>query len=199
MTAALQDRYQKEIMPQLLKTFGMKNVMQAPKIEKVVVNVGMGSYLQRLGTKDFGTVEETLVKITGQKPVLRKARMSVSNFKLRENMPVGMCVTLRGERAYDFMDKVINIVFPRVRGFRGVKRNIFDKDGNCSFGFTEHTVFPEVDVEDPRKVHGVQVTVVTSTKDPAHTEAMLEAMSFPFIKQQEPGTEAEKPDSKSEN
>ena len=185
MASDLQQRYQKEILPKLIKELGMKNVMQAPQIEKIVVNVGMGSYLQRLGTKDFGTVEETLVKITGQKPVLRKARMSVSNFKLRENMPVGMCVTLRGERAYDFLDKVINIVYPRVRGFRGVKRNIFDKDGNCSFGFAEHTVFPEVDVEDPRKVHGVQVTIVTSTKEPEHTKKMLEEMSFPFIKAHE--------------
>lgn len=185
MQSELQQRYQKDIMPKLLKELGMKNVMQAPRIEKIVVNVGMGSYLQRLGTKDFGTVEETLTKITGQKPVMRKARMSVSNFKLREGMPVGMCVTLRGKEAYVFLDKVINIVFPRVQGFRGVKRNIFDKDGNCSFGFKEHTVFPEVDVEDPRKVHGVQVTIVTSTKDKVHTEKLLEEMSFPFIKKHE--------------
>jgi large subunit ribosomal protein L5 len=185
MASELQQRYQKDIQPKLIKELGMKNVMQAPRILKVVVNVGMGSYMQRLGTKDYGTVEETLNKITGQKPVLRKSRMSVSNFKLREGMPVGMCVTLRGESAYDFLDKVINVVFPRVRGFRGVKRNIFDKDGNCSFGFNEHTVFPEVDVEDPRKVHGVQVTIVTSTKDPVHTEKMLEEMSFPFIKKHE--------------
>ena len=182
MPSELQTRYQKEIQPKLIKELGMKNVMQAPRIEKVVVNVGMGSYLHRLGTKDFGTVEETLTKITGQKPVLRKARLSVSNFKLRENMPVGMCVTLRGESAYNFLDKVINIVYPRVRGFRGVKRNIFDKDGNCSFGFAEHTVFPEVEVEDPRKVHGVQVTIVTSTKDKEHTVKMLEEMNFPFVK-----------------
>lgn len=185
MASELQQRYQKEIQPKIIEDLGMKNVMQAPRIEKVVVNVGMGSYLQRLGTKDFSTVEDTLVKITGQKPVLRKSRLSVSNFKLREGMPVGMCVTLRGDSAYDFLDKVINVVFPRVRGFRGVKRNIFDKDGNCSFGFSEHTVFPEVDVEDPRKVHGVQVTVVTSTRDRGHTEKMLEEMRFPFIAKHE--------------
>jgi len=185
MASALQQRYQQVIQPRLIKALGMKNVMQAPRIEKIVVNVGMGSYLHRLGTKDFGTVEETLTKITGQKPVLRKSRLSVSNFKLREGMPVGMCVTLRGESAYDFLDKVINIVFPRVRGFRGVKRNIFDKDGNCSFGFTEHTVFPEVDTEDPRKVHGVQVTIVTSTKDKEHTEKMLQEMGFPFLAKHE--------------
>ena len=185
MASELQQRYQKEIQPKLIKELGMKNVMQAPRIEKIVVNVGMGSYMQRLGTKDYGTVEETLNKITGQKPVLRKSRLSVSNLKLREGMPVGMCVTLRGESAYDFLDKVINVVFPRVQGFRGVKRNKFDRDGNCSFGFKEHTVFPEVNVEDPRKVHGVQVTIVTSTKDPEHTVKMMEAMGFPFIKKHE--------------
>lgn len=181
MPSELQQRYQKEILPKIIKDLGMKNQMQAPRILKVVVNVGMGSYMQRLGTKDFSTVEETLTKITGQKPVLRKSRMSVSNFKLREGMPVGMCVTLRGDSAYDFLDKVINVVFPRVRGFRGIKRNIFDKDGNCSFGFSEHIVFPEVDTEDPRKVHGVQVTIVTSTKDKDHTVKLLEEMKFPFI------------------
>lgn len=185
MSSELQQRYQKEILPKIIKDLGMKNKMQAPRILKVVVNVGMGSYLHRLGTKDFGTVEETLTKITGQKPVLRKSRMSVSNFKLREGMPVGMCVTLRGDRAYDFLDKVINVVFPRVRGFRGIKRNIFDKDGNCSFGFSEHTVFPEVEAEDPRKVHGVQVTIVTSTKDKDQTVKLLEEMKFPFIAKHE--------------
>ena len=189
MSSELRQRYQKEIAPKLQKDFGMKNALQVPRIEKVVVNVGMGSHLQRLGSKDYTPIQDTLRAITGQQPVLRKARMSVSNFKLREGMPVGMCVTLRGDSAYEFLDKVINIVYPRVRGFRGVKRNIFDKDGNCSFGFTEHTVFPEVDVEDARKVHGIQVTVVTSTKEKAHTEALLTEMGFPFIAQVSPKTE----------
>lgn len=194
MASELQQRYQKTIAPALLKSLGLKNQMQLPRIEKVVVNVGMGSYLQRLGTKDYGTVEDTLTKITGQKPTVRKSRMSVSNFKLREGMPVGMTVTLRGDAAYNFLDKVINVVYPRVRGFRGVKRNIFDRDGNCSFGFTEHTVFPEVDVEDVRKVHGVQVTVVTSSKDQDHNRALMEALDFPFIKP----TEAPAPEAKAE-
>ena len=181
MNSALYDQYQKDIAPKLMKEFGMANAMQVPKIEKVVVNVGMGSYLQRIGSKDYSHVEEALMAITGQKPVVRKARLSVSNFKLREGMPVGLVTTLRGQSAYHFLDKLINVVYPRVRGFQGVRRNIFDKDGNCSFRFTEHTVFPEVDVEDARKVHGVQVTIVTSTKDKAHTEALLEQMGFPFI------------------
>ncbi len=182
MNSQLYEQYQKEIAPKLQKEFGMTNVMQVPKIEKVVVNIGMGSYLQRLGTKDYSHVEEAMTAITGQKPVVRKARLSVSNFKLREGMPVGLVATLRGDNAYYFLDKVINIVYPRVRGFRGVKRSIFDKDGNCSFGFTEHTVFPEISVDDARKVHGVQVTVVTNTKDKKYTERLLEEMGFPFVK-----------------
>ncbi len=182
MKSALYDRYQKEIVPKLMKELGLKNPMQVPKIDKICVNVGMGSVLQKWGTKDFSSIEETVTNITGQKPVVRRARMSVSNFKLRENMPVGMSVTLRGEAAYNFLDKVINVVYPRVRGFRGVKRAIFDRDGNCSFGFTEHTVFPEVDVDDVRRVHGVQVTVVTNTKDPAQSEMLMAEFGFPFKK-----------------
>ena len=182
MKSALYDRYQKEIVPKLMKDLGLKNPMQVPRIEKVCVNVGMGSYLQRLGTKDFSGVESTVTKITGQKPVVRRSRMSVSNFKLRENMPVGISVTLRKDAAYNFIDKVINVVYPRVRGFRGVKTKIFDSSGNCSFGFKEHVVFPEIEVEDVRRVHGVQVTIVTNTNNPEHTRALMDAFGFPFKK-----------------
>lgn len=182
MNSQLYATYLKTIAPKLMKEFGMTNVAQVPKIEKICVNIGMGSYLQKLGMKDYSHVEEALVAITGQKPVLRKARMAVSNFKLREGMPVGLVVTLRKDTAYAFLDKVINIVYPRVQGFRGVKRSIFDKGGNCSFGFTEHTVFPEISVDDARKVHGIQVTIVTNTSDKKHTERLLEEMGFPFIK-----------------
>jgi len=182
MKSALYQQYQKEIVPKLMKELKLDNPMQVPRIEKICVNVGMGSYLQKLGTKDFSGVENAITQITGQKPVVRRSRMSVSNFKLRENMPVGISVTLRNESAYNFIDKVINIVYPRVRGFRGVKPSIFDKDGNCSFGFTEHTVFPEVEADDVRRVHGVQVTVVTNTKDPEHARALMNAFGFPFKK-----------------
>ena len=183
MKSALYTQYQKEIVPALMKQLDLKNPMEVPKVEKVCINVGMGSYLQRLGTKDFSGVEEVVTKITGRKPVVRRARMSVSNFKLRENMPVGISVTLRGEDAYNFLDKVINIVYPRVRGFRGVKKAIFDKNGNCSFGFKEHTVFPEVELDgDARRVHGVQVTVVTNTDSQEGGKALMEAFGFPFKK-----------------
>lgn len=176
--SALKEKYEKEIVPMLMKELGIKNPMQVPRIKKIVVNVGMGSFLQ--GSKDSSAVEGNITAITGQKPVVRKARLSVSNFKLREGMPVGTVVTLRKDAAYNFLDKVINVVYPRVRGFQGVSRNIFDKDGNCSFGFKEHTVFPETAEADVHKTHGVQVTVVTSTKNKEHAFKLMEAFGFPF-------------------
>ena len=179
-TSALYDKYQKEIVPHLMKELGLKNPMQIPRIEKVVVNVGMGTFLG--GSKDYSFVEENMTAITGQKPVVRKARLSVSNFKLREGMPVGLMTTLRGQSAYHFLYKVINVVYPRVRGFQGVKRNIFDKRGNCSFGFKEHTVFPESPVTDANKTHGIQVTVVTNTGNSEHAQKLMEAFGFPFKK-----------------
>lgn len=185
MSNSLYQHYQKDIAPKLAKELGLKNVMQVPKIEKVCVNIGMGSFLQRLGTKDYSGVEQALTDITGQKPKVSKARMSVSNFKLREGMPVGVSVTLRGEAAYNFIDKVINVVYPRVRGFRGVKSNIFDKQGNCSFGFTDHSVFPEITLDDVRRAHGVQVTVVTNTDDSVQARALMDGFGFPFKKKSE--------------
>jgi len=183
MKSELLKRYLKEIQAQLQKELGLKNIMEVPRIEKICVNIGMGSHLQRHGTKDYSAVESSILRITGQKPMLKKARMSVSNFKLREGMPVGLHVTLRDDAAYNFLDKVINIVYPRVRGFEGVKNNIFDKSGNCSFGFKDHTVFPETGQDNPAKTHGVQVTIVTSNTDEAGTRALLKAMNFPFKKQ----------------
>lgn len=180
VVSQLRKKYKEQIVPALIKDLQLKNPMQVPKVEKVVVNVGMGTFLN--GSKDYSFVENTIVNITGQKPVVRNARLSVSNFKLREGMPVGMVVTLRGDRAYDFLDKVINIVFPRVRGFQGVKKNIFDKDGNMSFGFKDHTVFPEIEIMDANKVHGVQVTIVTNTKNTEHSKALMGSFNFPFKK-----------------
>lgn len=183
VTSNLQTKFQTELKDKLRKDLDIKNPMQVPRIEKVCINVGIGSYLQKLSSKDYSLVEENLSRIAGQKPVLRNAKLSVSNFKLRQGMPVGMSVTLRGAAAYNFLDKLIHVVYPRVRDFRGVSRKIFDRDGNCSFGFNDHTVFPETIVpEDSRKIHGVQVTVVTSTRDSAHAEKLLESFGFPFRK-----------------
>lgn len=180
MKSQLLEKYQKEIAPALLKELGLKNPMQLPKVDKVCINVGIGSYLQRLGKKDTAEIEEAIAKITGQKPNVRNSRMSISNFKLREGMPVGVSVTLRREAAYNFLDKLVNIVYPRVQGFRGVKRNIFDTNGNCAVGFKEHTVFPEISVDDSKRIHGVQATIVFNGKNKEHNTKLLEAFGFPF-------------------
>ena len=196
MQSDLYDQYVKDIRPKLQKDLGIKNPMQVPCVQKININVGIGSYLQRLGSKDTSFVEENITNIAGQKPVIRKAKLSVSNFKLRKGMPVGFTVTLRSQAAYNFLYKLIHIVYPRVRDFRGVPRNIFDKHGNCSFGFTDHTVFPEGKMpEDTRKIHGLQVTVVTNTKNPEHSLKLMEAFGFPFKKQ--PTAQAEQTESTS--
>jgi len=183
----LYERFNTEIKSKLGKELGIKNPMQIPQVEKVCINIGMGSYLQRVGSKDFSFVEENLRLLSGQKPVVRKSKLSVSNFKLREGSPVGISVTLRGKDAYNFIDKLINVVYPRVRDFRGVKRNIFDKGGNCSIGFPDHTVFPEaVQPEDSRKIHGVEVTIVTTADNADHARALLTSFEFPFKKPHTP-------------
>lgn len=185
MNSDLYEQYVNEVRPRLQKELGIKNPMQVPCITKISINVGMGSYLQRLGSKDTSYVVDNIEAIAGQKAIVKNAKMSVSNFKLRKGMPVGVSVTLRKQSAYNFLYKLIHVVYPRVRDFRGVPANVFDKDGNCSFGFTDHTVFPEVVMpEDSRKVHGMQVTIVTNTKNPEHAKKLMEAFGFPFKKPQ---------------
>ena len=183
MQSELYNQYQNDVRPTLQKELGITNPMQVPHVEKIVLNVGIGSYLQRLGSKDPSFVVDNVTRIAGQKPVIRNAKLSVSNFKLRQGMPVGVSVTLRQQAAYDFLYKLINVVCPRIRDFRGINNAIFDKDGNCSFGLTDHTVFPEAIVpEDSRKIHGLQITVVTSTKNPEHSKKLMESFGFPFKK-----------------
>ena len=183
LTSPLYENYKKNIRPKLQKELGIKNIMEVPKIEKICLNVGMGSYLQKIGKKDYSFLEKNIELISGRKPVIQKAKKSVSNFKLREGQPVGISVTLRGTDAYNFVDKLIHIVYPRVRDFRGVPRDKFDKNGNCSLGFRDHTVFPEgVQPEDSRHIHGVQVTIVTSSDNTEHSQALLAALDFPFKK-----------------
>lgn len=182
MNSVLFDLYQKEIKGKIQKDFGIKNPMNVPSIEKVCVNVGMGSYLTRLGSKDFSFVEDNITRITGQKPVIKHARLSVSNFKLREGQPVGASVTLRKSAAYNFLYKLVNVAFPRVRDFRGIDAKL-DKDGNLTIGLNDHTVFPEAIVpENSQKVHGLEITIVTSTKNKEHSKALLDAFQIPFKK-----------------
>lgn len=173
-------RYQSEIAPALNKELEIKNPMLTPKIEKVVLNMGIGTYI-RNGNKDYSSLVEDLAKIAGQKPVVRMAKKSISNFKLREGMPVGLSVTLRGDQMYDFLEKLVTVVMPRIRDFRWVSKRSFDKDGNYNFWIKEHTIFPEVPQNDIVKPHGLQITVTTSSGVEG-SRALLEKYGFPFAK-----------------
>ena len=175
---SLKEIYKKEIIPKLKEAFGYKNALQVPKIEKVVLNVGVGK-----GLKDKAFIENvtsTLTRISGQKPVETKAKKSISNFKIREGQVVGMKVTLRGQRMYDFLEKLINISLPRVRDFRGLSLKALDKDGNLNIGIKEHIAFPEIKADEIEKLHGLEIAIITTAKTKKEGEALLKAFGFPF-------------------
>lgn len=178
---SLYARMKSELAPALKKELGLKNIFAAPRIQMVKVNVGIGTLSKT--TKDFSEVISNVTKITGQKPVITKAKMAVSNFKLREGMPTGITVTLRGKRAYDLVERLVNIVLPRVRDFRGLSAKAFDGHGNYSVGFKEALVFPEVNPDDVTNVHGIQVTIVTTAKNNEEGIALLKKIGFPFKKE----------------
>lgn len=158
-----------------------KNIMAEPKITKVTINVGIGTYV-KAHNKDFSNIVENIMAISGQKPIVTKAKKAVSNFKLREKEPTGIKVTLRGKRMEDFVTKLINVVFPRVRDFRGLSPKAFDGNGNYSIGFREHTVFPEISPDDVMKLHGLQVNIITNAKNDESGLELLKTMGFPFKK-----------------
>lgn len=176
----IKETYNKIAAPALKEKFGYKNVMAVPKIEKVVVNVGTGKGL--LDAKFNDAVESTLTRITGQKPVKNISKKSISNFKIREGMVVGMMVTLRGKRMYDFLDKLLNITFPRIRDFQGIDAKSVDPRGNLNIGFREHIAFPEISSDEIEKIHGLQVTVVTNAKNRAEGLELFTNLGFPFKK-----------------
>ena len=176
---SFKENYTQKVLPEIAKELYIKNPIQLPMIEKVVVNMGIGSYVAS-GHKDFSSLKNDLALITGQLPRVNHARKSVSNFKLREGMPVGMMVTLRGQRMYDFLEKLIAVVLPRVRDFRGISAKSFDKDGNFNFGIKEHTIFPEVPQLDVVKTHGMQITIKFKTQSKEHSHALLKKLGFPF-------------------
>ena len=176
----LQEKYKKEILPALKEKLGYKNVLAVPRIEKVVINVGTSKGLT--DSKFNEVVENTLQRITGQKPVKAAAKKSISNFKIREGMVVGMVVTLRGTRMYDFIDKLINITFPRVRDFRGIETTTIDPKGNLNVGFKEHIAFPEISSDEVEKIHGLQISVVTTAKTKEEGLELLKFLGFPFKK-----------------
>ena len=174
----LKIRYQKEVMPALEKEFGYKNVMAIPKIEKVVINMGLGEATSNAKIADTGADE--LGKITGQKAVIRRATKSIAQFKLRQGMPVGAMVTLRGERMYEFLDRLISIALPRVRDFRGLNPRSFDGRGNYSLGIQEQIIFPEINYDDIQQVRGLDVAITTTAKTDEQAFALLRGLGLPF-------------------
>jgi large subunit ribosomal protein L5 len=170
--------YREKIRPLLMKELGFKNIMRVPRIEKIVVNVGLGEAVQ--DPKLIEVVSEDLAQITGQKPQVRRARKSVAAYHLRKGMPIGLRVTLRKQRAYDFLDRLINFALPRVRDFRGLSRESFDGRGNYNFGLDEQTVFPEIDIDKVKKVFGMDIAIVTTAKTDEEAMKLLEAFGFPF-------------------
>jgi large subunit ribosomal protein L5 len=176
----LRQRYQDEIVPALVKEFRYRNSMQVPRIEKVVVNIGLGEAIQNARAIDAAVAD--LKTITGQSPVVIRARKSVAAFKLREGMPIGVKVTLRGRRMYDFLDKLLNIALPRIRDFRGVETKAFDGHGNYTLGLREQLVFPEIDYDKIDKLRGLEVCIVTTAGTDAEGQALLTALGMPFRK-----------------
>lgn len=177
---SLRKHYTSTVLPTLKKEL-KKNVNALPRLEKVVVNMGIGSLVTG-GQKDYSLLEKHLTLITGQKPVLSKSRKAISNFKLREGQAVGLTVTLRGQRMYDFLEKLIHVVLPRVRDFQGLKPKSIDHAGNFNLGLREQTLFPEIIQDDVIKTHGVQVTVVTKSESPEDSLLLLQTIGFPFHK-----------------
>jgi large subunit ribosomal protein L5 len=174
----LKDQYEKEIVPALMKEFNYKNIHQVPKLVKIVINMGIGE-----GSRNYDLIERhanELAKITGQKPIVTRARKSISNFKIRKGMPIGLKVTLRGARMYNFLYKLINIVLPKVRDFRGLDPNSFDGRGNYSFGLSEQLVFPELSPDEVRRIQGMDITIVTTAKTDQEARRLLELFGMPF-------------------
>ena len=180
----LKDRYNDEIRPALVRKFGYSSVMQAPKLEKVTLNMGVGEAKQ--DSKMLEAAQNQLATIAGQKPNIRRARKSVAAFKLREGMPVGLSVTLRQERAYEFIDRLTAIALPRLRDFRGLNPRSFDGRGNYSMGIREQIIFPEIDYDAIDQVRGLDITITTSAATDAEAFALLEALGMPFSREGRP-------------
>jgi large subunit ribosomal protein L5 len=178
MAVRLKERYQKEVLPRLMKDLAYKNCMQVPRLDKIVLNIGLGEAIQNTKLLDQAVLE--LTAITGQKPVITKARRAIANFKLRAGMPIGCMVTLRGERMYEFLDRLVNVALPRVRDFRGVPDRSFDGRGNYSLGVREQIIFPEIDLDKVEKVRGLTVCINTTAQTDAEGKALLQALGMPF-------------------
>jgi large subunit ribosomal protein L5 len=178
MAARLKDRYQKEIAPSISKEFGIENPMAVPKLEKIVINMGMGEAIAN--SKVLDTASDELRSIAGQKPVVTKAKKSIASFKLRQGMPIGVMVTLRGDRMYEFLDRLITVALPRVRDFRGVSPRAFDGRGNYTLGIREQLIFPEIDFNKVDKTRGMNISIVTTARNDEQARALLKGLGMPF-------------------
>ncbi len=178
MAARLKEHYTKAVIPAMQKDFGYKNLMAVPKIEKISINIGLGEATQNSKIMDLSTSE--LGTITGQRPVVTKAKKSIAAFKLRENMPIGCMVTLRGDRMYEFLDRLMNIALPRVRDFRGINPKSFDGRGNYTLGLKDQLIFPEIDYNKVEKSKGMNISITTTAKSDAEGLALLRLMGMPF-------------------
>jgi large subunit ribosomal protein L5 len=174
----LRERYGKEILPALMKEIGCANAFQVPRLEKIVLNMGLGEALQNVKLLD--SAAEELSTITGQKPVITKARKAIANFKLREGVPIGAMVTLRGDRMYEFFDRLVSIALPRVRDFKGLSDRSFDGRGNYSLGLREQIIFPEIDLDKIDKVKGLTISIITTARTDNDAKMLLRALGFPF-------------------
>lgn len=179
MKSRLYKLYREEIVPELMEKFGYKNIHQVPRLEKIVINMGVGE-----GAENFEVLEkamEELATITGQKPVIRRAKKSIANFKIRKGMPVGCKVTLRKDRMYEFFDRLVNVALPRVRDFRGVSaKNGFDRGGNFTLGLKEQTIFPEINLDKVKRIQGMDISIVTTTRRKEEAYELLKALGMPF-------------------
>jgi large subunit ribosomal protein L5 len=174
----LKDRYRNEVVPALMEEFGYRNVMEVPRLQKIVVNVGLGEALQDV--KALDAAARDIATITGQKPIITRAKKSIAGFKLREGNPIGVKVTLRGNRMYDFLDRMCNVALPRRRDFRGVSPDSFDGRGNYTLGFREQLVWPEIDYDSIDKIRGMEVTIVTTAKTDEEARRLLQRFGMPF-------------------
>ncbi len=177
----LRERYQNEVMPSLQKSFDLKNIMEVPRIQKVVINIGLGQDMDN--SKGLEAAVNDLTIIAGQKPIQTKSRKSIANFKLREGRVIGAKVTLRGERMWSFLDRLINIALPRVRDFRGISPDAFDGRGNYTLGLRDQLIFPEMEYDKIDKLRGMEITIVTTAKNDEHSREMLRNLGMPFRKE----------------
>jgi large subunit ribosomal protein L5 len=181
MAARLRERYTREIAPALAKEFDIKNPMAVPKLEKIVINMGMGEAVSN--AKVIDTAVDELTIVTGQKPVVTRAKKSIASFKLRQGMPIGSMVTLRGDRMYEFLDRLVSVALPRVRDFRGVSPKAFDGRGNYTLGIRDQLIFPEIDFNRVDKTRGMNISIVTTARNDEHARALLRALGMPFRQQ----------------